>query len=210
MSFPLSALYDFILPLVPVVDTPLVDHAVRRAARFIATNAALEKTTLTVPTVVGQREYALVPPVGTEITSILSLRIGSQPPYTKLYPATFDMVDQLMDFPDALPTMWTFVQGGPLSVYPSPDTIQTLHVTVFTRPEMTATTLADVYFQHRELLADGALAFLYQAPAKPWTNERAAAEAYARFGRGILALRARNRAGGQASSGTMSGPQFGA
>lgn len=214
MAFPIADLYDFILPHVPAVDAPIVNHAVVRAVRMIASQTAIQRASITVPTVVGQREYTVPPTAGNEIDTIIAVRLfPAADPNSKgirLYPITTGVAEEMQWFDDALPTSWSYV-ADKLSLYPAPDSVNNLSVTVIMRPELdSAADLDDVYFHHREVIADGAMAFLFAMPAKPWTNQQAAQEAYARFGRAILALRARNRAGGQVNNGTLKGVRFGA
>lgn len=214
MSFPIADLYDFILPHVPIADTPVVDHAIVRAVRMVAMQSGIQRATLTVPTVVGQYQYSLTAPAGTEIDNVVSVRIfPTANPDTKgirLYQVPQAVADDMLRFNPALPTSWTYL-ADTLSVYPIPSTADSLSVVVILRPELSVVApLDDIYRHHREIIADGAMAFLYAMPAKPWTNQQAAQEAYARFGRAILALRARQRGGGQSSHSTLSGVTFGA
>jgi hypothetical protein len=215
MSFPLSDLYDFILPFVPVVDTPLVDNALIRAVRVVACQTGIHRGVVTDNTVIGQNDYTLTPPTGYEIDSILQVRLypasDSSGKGVKLYPISDSVLNDMLTFDAALPTSWRYIAGGAFSLYPTPDSVEEFKVTAILRPELdTALELDQVYYQYRELIADGAMAFLFAMPAKPWTNEKQSAQSYARFGQGVLALRARIRAGGQVNNGTLKSVRFGA
>lgn len=215
MSFPLSDIYDFVLPFVPVVDTPLVDNAIVRAVRIIASQTGIHRSVITSATVIGQTDYTLTPPTGYEIDSVIQARLypTSDPSGkgVKLYPIPDSVLNDMLTFDPALPTSWRYIGGGAFSLYPTPDSAETFKVTAILRPELdVAADLDQVYYQYRELIADGVMAFLFAMPAKPWSNEKQSAQSYARFGQGVLALRARVRAGGQVNNGTLKSVPFGA
>lgn len=58
---PFSVLYDYVLPYVPAVDTPLVDYHIRRVVREFARRTTLWRRLINFTTVAGTAEYLLQP-----------------------------------------------------------------------------------------------------------------------------------------------------
>lgn len=167
-----SQFYDFVLPELPGVDTPLVDIFLRNTAiDFCEETWSLMADMDTISTVAAVYEYDLdSPESGVEVFAIKKAWIDSAP------------IDPIsMDDLWAASTDWKTSSGKPsyfaqqeafkVLLYAVPDAVYSLDLTATLRPTTTALGVPDRFFaDYRRQVSWGTMAALMAQPAKPWSN----------------------------------------
>lgn len=168
-----SQFYDFVLPELPGVDTPLVDIFLRNTSiEFCEETWALMADMDSINSVDAVYEYDLdSPESGVEPFAVKQAWIDSMP----ISPISMDNLW-------AASTDWRTSSGKPIYfaqqefskilLYPVPDAVgYTLDITVTLRPTTTATGVPDRLFaDYRRQISWGTMAALMAQPAKPWSN----------------------------------------
>lgn len=198
-----SQFYDFVLPELPGVDTPLVDIFLRNTAiDFCEETWSLTADMDSIATVEDVYEYDLdSPETGVEVFAIKKAWIDSMP----INPISMDdLWSASTDWRTSSGKPMYFAQQEPFKVllYPVPDSVgYTFDITATLRPTTTATGVPDRLFaDYRRQISWGTMAALMAQPAKPWSNPDRSAyyrkEYEAALTKStVLTNRARSRAG---------------
>lgn len=196
--------WDFIMPMVPGVEDTMVNYAIMRAVRTAAEQSGVMREVIDVPVIPGVSTYTLPLPPDTELASIFLVRWYVDGTNVRIYPINDNVEEFMTTLPPSNPTAWRSVLPDQLTVYPVPNEAGMLRVQALLLPKFTIDgPVPDLFFHHREMIANGALALLYAAPGKPWSSEKAAAAAYQAFAKAVLALRVQVRSGGMPNNATM-------
>lgn len=158
----------------PMCPTPLIEHAVKRAAQEFCSKTGVWKALLDERVAVPAYEpsVTLTPDSNAEIVQTLDLWIDGK----ALHKTTAEEV--LKDHPEwvgevGFPKAWIEDEPGVLRLFPTPDvaTATGLMARVSLKPSETATGVGDVIAsRYRENVADKALSILMAHPGKAWTN----------------------------------------
>lgn len=169
-----STWYDYTIPWLPGIDTPMVDHALRRAAMDLCDFArCMIYSVPTFQTVDGTRAYTLtMPDTSVEVVDVLygSNDAGNMNPMTT---RKLQSEGQWAAVAGAPPMFWYFVNGTTqVQLYGLPNGVYDIDLTVAIRPTESATGVYDdeTATQYRQVIADGAIAMLAAMPKKPWTD----------------------------------------
>lgn len=204
MPIPKSTFYDFILPFVPSVEESLVNFAIMRAVREAAEKSGIIRDVIDIPVVPLQQTYDVPLPVGMELSSLFLVRWYVDNTNVRIYPINDNIAEYMSTMQPAAPTAWRQVLPDQITVYPVPNETGVLRLTCLLKPVFDLSgTVPDLFYDYREMIADGALALLYGAPGKPWTSKEASDMAYKNFAKQVLALRVLTRSGGMPNNATM-------
>lgn len=180
MTVALSVFYPWVQLDCPGAPTPLLDDAIRRAAREFckATHAISES--VTIPTVATTSDYTPTLSTGSELLVILSLKRSATEFLTPQ--ALVDI--EAMAVKSATPMDYAVVETDPMTVrlYPTPIAVENLTASVVILPTRSATVvdgrLASWYL---EGVTSYAKYWLQKQPNQPWSNDAAAADSYRHF-----------------------------
>lgn len=206
-----SEFYDYILPMVPGVDTPLVNFAIMRACKTLAEQSGLLRDVTFLPVVPLTDVYAipLTDPLTTEVSSVFICRYFVNGTNVKLYPVTTQAAEWMTTMPPSPPTSWRFDEIASIQLYPTPSEVAEVRIETLLQPVFTIEgPVSDKFKDFKTQIADGALAFLFAMPGKPWTSEKASKMTYESFARSVLALRASLRSGGMPNNATLKSVSF--
>lgn len=157
---------------IPGCPAPLILRAIKRSVREFFTKALAHRQTLPVLlTVTGQQDYALVPPVDTEIVQVLNVRLDGK----GLMAISESLLDgRNVDWTSQIgkPTDYFLPQRDLIRLYPVPnaDGLR-LEVRVALRPDRAAVVVDTAIFERwYEELVEGALSELFLLNNTGWQN----------------------------------------
>lgn len=198
-------LYDFVLPYLPGAEPGVVDLHINRALREFLTRTTVWREVFEFTTAAAASTYQLEPTQG-RVSSILSVEIDGTP--ARVLPE-----ERRGNPAPGRATHWYGLVPSLLNLYPTPAGEQAVRVEAALTLPLDGSVRefpTEVFQEHGESLAAGAIASMMQMPGKPW-SQRDAAVTYGRaFGSAIRDTRAKLRDGGQPNQSTFRGPRFGA
>jgi hypothetical protein len=202
-----SDFYDYIMPFVPGVETPMVNFAIMRAVQIAAEQSGVLREAIDVPVLPAVSTYPLIPTDPTlEVSSVFLVRWFVDGTNIRIYPITDNVAEWMTTLPPSNPTAWQFILPNQITLSPVPNEAGFVRVQALLKPIFTIPgDVSDVWRDHMPMIANGALALLYAAPGKPWSSDKAAAQAYQSFAKSVLALRVSTRSGGMPNNATMTG-----
>lgn len=154
-------------PELPMCPVPLINDAIMVAVQTLCDEADLITDTVSFTSEIGTRKYTLTIPSGFKLSRVSSVRTTSYPNGLDITSQT--EADQVVD--NGTPRTY-YVDGlNKVCLVNTPDVAETVNVTVVLKPELTATTLEDVFYDtHLDTIMAGTKARLMLMPGKPWTN----------------------------------------
>ena len=180
MTVALTVFYPWVQLECPGVPTPMLDDAIRRAAREFckATHAITESVTIT--TAAATADYAPTLATGSELLVVTSIKRSAT---EFLTPTSLTALNALSASADT-PTTYAVVETDPLTIrfYPTPIAIEALTAVLITLPTRSATVidgrLASWYL---EGVTAYAKFWLMNQTGQPWSNPAGAETAYRHF-----------------------------
>lgn len=163
----------------PGVPNPMMDDAIRRAAREFCKKTQALTVEVNITLAVADNSYAPTMATGTEILAVESLRrptSGTRITPEYLVARSVDHITAQTTSTGA-PTVYAATDDSPLEIvlYPTPTAIETLTAKVVFMPTKTAATLDDRLANlHLEAVTEYAKYWLQSQPDKPWSNPDAA------------------------------------
>jgi hypothetical protein len=197
----MATLNDFLTLIAPHVEgcpQSTVVQAIRRAIRELCRESHLWRSTLAdIDTVAGQSAYTLVPPIDTQIISVLHITHVDQ----DLSPNDEGSLDQCeyrwRSLNDARRATWYLheLYATDIRLVPAPleaDIGGLTNIRVALQPTLTATDVHDLILNDwDESIMYGALSRLMRFPEKQWTNLALAEDYRSRFDMDIGLARAK-------------------
>lgn len=182
-----SSFYPYILPEVPNVPEPLLDHAVRKAAIEFCEETALHTIDIAaIDVVAGTASYAL--DAGDTELDVCMVKFAWLDGKPLPYVSQEFLNDQTgVYWPDTTanrPTGFTQQDQENLILYPKPTENITdgLKIKLVVRPSLTSTGVYDwIAKRFIQEISYGALALLTGMVGKPWSNDAAEAKYRAQF-----------------------------
>jgi hypothetical protein len=206
VPIPKSDFYDFILPFVPGVEESLVNFAIMRAVREAAEKSGIIRQVIDIPVIPLQSTYDVPLPADMELAWAFLVRWYVDNTNVRIYPINDNIAEYMSTMQPAAPTAWRQVLPDQITLYPVPNEAGVIRITAMLKPIFALNSpVPDLFYDYREMIADGALALLYGAPGKPWTSKEASDAAYKNFAKQVLALRVLTRSGGMPNNSTMKG-----
>lgn len=199
-----SALYDYILPYVPGVETPLVDVTIRRVLRDFYKRTTIWRETFTFNTTADQPLYQLVPSSGS-VAAIMSVEVAGRP--IGVLPEDKRPTPAVAAAQEATtPSSWYATFPALLALNPKPlggiSVVVSAAITLSL--DLAALTFSDDTFdEFGEEIGSGVVGALMSMPGKPWTQNKAAGDYLGKYVRCVSATRARLRDGGQPNATTI-------
>lgn len=196
---PLSDFYSRLIPFVPGCPEPTVNQAIVDAAiAFCEDSLALREDLDVFPTVVGVGKYSLDAPMDQTVARVLHVSYDGWP--VEIVPA--DRIGVLEPVTGNPSIAYTTREGAEylINLYPAPDKVANVRVSVATRPTRTATQLDDELFDHwAEGVLSGAMSRIMAVPNQPFSDPQSASMYMAR------AIHASNKARVESSYGRVRG-----
>ena len=194
MSQPMSVLYPQILPKVPDAPIPMVQDAIRRAARRFCNESCWVKRTIgnpntTTPLLVCTPDVnflQLVDGSDEEIVMIKDVQIFSitAQRWLPMNPVQPDSIDPNMT--PTLPRQWAFIPYTAIQFDNTPDMAYPIQATVIIQPNNETVNLPDECLRkYDRVIANGALEILMNLPEQPFTDKAMAALLGRSFNSGI-------------------------
>ena len=180
---PISAFFSRVLPHVLGCPEPTAEQAVLDAAiDFCERTLVVQHDLAPVSLVRGRADYALTPPVSTEVAQVMSAWINGN----RLHPVARKHYGQKSSY-EGIPASFVSLvraETAGLQLLPTPneDLADALVVRVALRPTRSAVELPDVLLNEwADAVVAGALYRLHDVPAQPYTNEAKALSYMQRF-----------------------------
>lgn len=186
-----TAFHPWIKPLVPGCPDPMIDRAVCDAAIEFCemTQAFVERGAFA--TRVGRSVYEVVSEEGSP-GMVLGVTLADRSLSPVYIDALVNAYGERWKDHTGQPQFYLADSEDTLRVYPTPDRIESGHITLAVRPERGATAWDDrLYERYAETIAEGALARLLNQYATPWAEPSAAMQRRQRFQQGINKVRAK-------------------
>jgi hypothetical protein len=162
----LDAFTPFVKPDVPGCPDFLIERAVVRAAIKFCESLMFPED-LTVPTVIGERQIELAPTTGA-VSQLL--RVTGDNGRT-LKPTDRTQAMKQARWGESAQPQAAWLEFGSLVFDSLPDAVETLAVTVTTKPAHDATEVPDFLLaDYPDETASGAKWFLHQMPGKGWSD----------------------------------------
>lgn len=188
-----SVAFDQFLPEImveaPGVPTPVAVNAVRNACYDLCWESLVWNATLDPEVYVsGTAEYALTPPPGAQIISLLTV---TRDDAAVLSPTTLEAIST--QYPDwavrtGTPEWYTQPNTSTLTLFPTPDSDGEFRVLAAFAPTRSASGVESfIYDQHLETVKYGALWKLKSMFGQPWSDASGAVYMEQRFWQGVLA-----------------------
>jgi hypothetical protein len=204
--------YDYILPEVPLTTTAFVDFQMRRVLReFFRRTTCWRHTQAIALTDATTNPISLVVPDGIPSAVLSVVLDGAQYPLPVLPEHLRPPVGAALDRGSVVG--WYLIAADELYVHRLPDGDHTLQVSLVAnlpRDPENVTVPDFVLDHHHDIVADGVIAALYTMAGKPWTQPEAGKLKTKSYVRGVNAIRAALRDGGQPNASMFTGPRFGA
>jgi hypothetical protein len=177
-----SALHPEIVPEVMGCPLLLVDNAIRNAAIELCDHGMMYRVDLTpIVTVADQPTYAMSYDINTGVAQVIDAYTASR----RLLPKTTMVLGEggaVYEEQTGEPVEYFQTTPDTLRLYPIPDDVYTINLSVALVPARTALGLEAFLMDHyRDELAAGALARLMNMSNKPWTDKATAKEKKAEF-----------------------------
>lgn len=180
--------YPDILPDLPEVPLPMLDHWLRNAAIEFCERTKAHVATLTaINAVADQMGYALSLTADTDLVEVVAVKFSGE----KLTPKSPGFLEKKYDDWESetgTPEHYTQVATDSLLLVPAPDTAETdaISIRAAIKPGTAATGVDDwIFSQYRLALCAGAKAVLMSMTEKPWTNPTLAELNRAKFDEAI-------------------------
>lgn len=180
------AVVDLLQDVAQVVrrcPNPTLVHAYVRAARQFCTESRWLRRELSLPTVAGTRQYELEPETPDPLLEILGVRVvtaaATVPPLGTWPVNPGDPMGWNANVQDGRPRAYCYVPEAQIALFPAPDAVYTLTVTLECAPLKAATELPeDLLVKWDRAFADGATEYLLNLPGQPWSNPALARQKY--------------------------------
>lgn len=192
-----SALVPDIRASIPDIPSFVAERQILRAARVFCEETRSWRINFQISVVGSVTTVSLVAslPSGTELVDVISIKnVNGGAPVS---PVTYAWLDKnatnWRSESDLNAKYYVLNSNNVLRLVPKPSTTTAFlyDARVAVKPLRTATTLNDVLMnKYDEVLIDGALAYLYLMPRKPWTDGALAAVHSARFQASFAGARA--------------------
>lgn len=216
-----NTLYDYVLPYLRGVTTPLVDNEIRRVVRQFLRKSTLLRESLSLNLTAGNNVLTLTPTAPTpptlEVAGVLQVAVNAGyanggTTFNEIRQAPEDDVQRLaLQTDEAPPRAFRYFPMSTLLLYPSPDAAYPVHVLVYETLTLDTanTTFPDVCAPYLDTIARGVIAECMMMPNKPFSEPQSAILYQRLYGDRVLALREELRQGGSAGVATARGPRFG-
>lgn len=164
---------------------PTLVHAYREAARKFCLESRWLRRELTVVTAADEPQYDLVETGQDDpLLEIINVRVitiaGADGNTRRINPSDPMGWDPGTD--PGMPLTWCYVPEQEIQLFPTPDGVYTLTVTVEVQPLIDVEALPDDLLRKWDRnLSDGALAYLYDIAGQPWSNQRLADKSATKF-----------------------------
>lgn len=175
-----SDFYDYVVPELPGIQLPLVDHWLRQISIEFCQETCVHTARVTpIDILADTSTYDLTSPVDETEPYLVKAAWYDDIP---LDIAPVDVLNRYYsywpDVTDTQPSCYTHTRPDQITLYPTPDTALSggLKVELVLRPTLVSTGLADwVFTRHVRDIAVGVKGRLMEMPGKPWTNLQLAA-----------------------------------
>jgi hypothetical protein len=169
--------------------TPTLRYAYVKSMRDFLGQSRWLQVQIAGATAVGVPQYNLGSDPVVEIISIVGNMRGEEPsasssPYFPIYPGSSDVFNP--NAPNNRPSVFSYIPEGQFAVWPTPDKVYPLLVTVCVQPKEGVTQVPSAPLaKYSSYIENGALAFLLSVPGQPWTDLVEARRQEELFRRGV-------------------------
>lgn len=183
-----AAFYPWVLTKVRGAPQPLIDQALRDAAReFCLRSRAWEVKSASVPSDGTTRSRSFVFPAGAELVRVERASVGGEPWEILNSDATPDDVDEAAQQETYTDTL-VVTSKTTYQLWPIPASGEAIVLHLSLRPTIAATLVGDVIFEeYGSQMAQGAVALLKAMTGRDWFDADGAVIADAQFEAGVHA-----------------------